>query len=87
MTIATGPHGRWPLDLLPSARRRERSLLCQATRFRERWAKTGMPVARKERLVTASASDLTQWLGREADEPVNLVAPEMDLSPDHRRQT
>lgn len=46
----------------------------------QRWAKTGMPVSRQGRFVTASPEDLNLWLGRESGgKPVHAVAPETDL--------
>jgi len=46
----------------------------------QRWAKTGMPVSRQRRFVTASLDDLNQWLGRESGgKPVHAAAPETDL--------
>ena len=46
----------------------------------QRWAKTGMPVSRQGRFVTASPDDLNQWLGRESGgKPVHAAAPETDL--------
>jgi hypothetical protein len=52
----------------------------------ERWAKSGMPVKRKGRHVTASSAELNAWLGREsAGEPVHIAAETTDLSADLKR--
>jgi hypothetical protein len=32
----------------------------------QRWAKSGMPVRRKRRYVTASSDELSAWLGKES---------------------
>lgn len=41
----------------------------------ERWAKSGMPLRREVRHVTASPAELNKWLGREsAGEPVHNSA-------------
>jgi hypothetical protein len=46
----------------------------------KRWSKTGMPVSRQGRFVTASPDALNLWLGRESGgKPVHAVAPETDL--------
>jgi hypothetical protein len=52
----------------------------------QRWAKTGMPVTREDRFVTASPNALNEWLGRESGgEPVHVVTPETDLSAELKR--
>jgi hypothetical protein len=52
----------------------------------ERWAKTGMPVTREGRFVTASFTALNEWLGRESGgEPVHVVTPQTDLSAELKR--
>jgi hypothetical protein len=52
----------------------------------ERWAKSGMPLRREGRHVTASPAELNKWLGREsAGEPVHISAETADLSADLRR--
>lgn len=52
----------------------------------ERWAKSGMPVKRNGRNVSASRAELNAWLGREvAGEPVHIAAETTDLSADLKR--
>ena len=53
--------------------------LGQPVAVAQRWAKDGMPVQRKGRAMTASADELSKWLGRESGvgEPVH-VAQEQD---------
>ena len=52
----------------------------------QRWAKTGMPVTREGRFVTATSTALNEWLGRESGgEPVQVVTPETDLSAELKR--
>jgi hypothetical protein len=59
--------------------------LGQPVSVAQRWSKTGMPVAREGRFVTASSEELTGWLGRESGEPVHVVTPETDLSAELKR--
>jgi hypothetical protein len=62
------------------------SFLGQTTSVAQRWAKTGMPVAREGRRVQASPGDLTRWLGREsAGEPVQIATETGDLSAELKR--
>lgn len=44
----------------------------------QRWAKSGMPVKREGRFMTASPEELSQYLGREAglDVPVHIASEE-----------
>jgi hypothetical protein len=52
----------------------------------ERWAKSGMPVKREGRHITASPSELNEWLGRESEgEPVHIATETPDLSADLKR--
>ncbi len=51
----------------------------------QRWAKTGMPVSRDQRSVTATAEELTKWLGRESGEPVHVAAEKADLFAELKR--
>jgi hypothetical protein len=52
----------------------------------ERWAKSGMPVKRNGRRVTALREELDTWLGREAlGAPVHIAAETTDLSADLKR--
>lgn len=52
----------------------------------QRWAKTGMPISRAGRSITASPADLNSWLGREAGgEPLHVATEQADLSVDMKR--
>lgn len=54
----------------------------------QHWAKSGMPVARQGRYVTASVEELSRWLGRESGtrEPVHIAgASDQDLLSDLKR--
>jgi hypothetical protein len=53
----------------------------------QRWARSGMPVKREGRFVTASPEELSRYLGREAglDVPVHIASEGMDLSADLKR--
>ena len=51
----------------------------------QRWATTGMPVARQGRFVVATPEELNNWLGRESGEPVHVVTNETDLSAELER--
>lgn len=62
--------------------------LGQPVNVAQRWAKSGMPTIRQGRFVTASAEELSRWLGRESGKamPVHISAEnEPDLSADLRR--
>lgn len=61
--------------------------LGQPVAVAQRWAKSGMPVAREGRFVTATTDELSQYLGREAGLTVPvLIAPgNTDLSADLKR--
>jgi hypothetical protein len=52
----------------------------------QRWAKTGMPVTREGRFVTASPEALNEWLGRESGTgPIHVATPQTDLSAELKR--
>src|SRR2546430_15968953 len=53
----------------------------------QRWARSGMPVKREGRFITASPEELSRYLGREAglDVPVHIASEGMDLSTDLKR--
>jgi hypothetical protein len=53
----------------------------------QRWARSGMPVRREGRFMTASPEELSRYLGREAglDVPVHIASEDMDLSADLKR--
>jgi hypothetical protein len=53
----------------------------------QRWARSGMPVKREGRFMTASPEELSRYLGREAglDVPVHIASEGMDLSADLKR--
>ena len=61
--------------------------LGQPVAVAQRWAKTGMPVAREGRFMTASTEELSRYMGREAglDVPVHIATQGMDLSADLNR--
>jgi hypothetical protein len=63
------------------------TFLGQPVAVAQRWAKSGMPVTREGRFVTASADELSQYLGREAglNLPVHIATGESDLSADLKR--
>ena len=53
----------------------------------QRWARSGMPVKREGRFMSASPEELSRYLGREAglDVPVHIATENMDLSADLKR--
>jgi hypothetical protein len=52
----------------------------------QRWAKTGMPVTRDGRFVTASPGALNEWLGRESGTgPIHVATRQTDLSAELKR--
>jgi hypothetical protein len=51
----------------------------------QRWAKTGMPVQRQGRYVTAVPGDLNEWLGHETGEPIHVATEKADLSSELKR--
>lgn len=44
--------------------------LGQPVAVAQRWAKSGMPVQRQERSMTANPNELSEWLGKEANTKV-----------------
>ena len=61
------------------------AFLGQPISVAQRWAKTGMPVSKQKRSVTATAEHLTRWLGRESGEPVHVAADTADLLAELKR--
>jgi len=61
--------------------------LGQPVAVAQRWARSGMPVVRGGRFMTASPEELSRYLGREAglDVPVHIASESMDLSADLKR--
>ena len=51
----------------------------------QRWATTGMPVARQGRFVVATPEELNKWLGKESGEPVHVATNDTDLSAELKR--
>src|SRR6266700_353719 len=53
----------------------------------QRWARSGMPVTRDGRFMTATPEELSRYLGREAglEVPVHIASENMDLSADLKR--
>ena len=51
----------------------------------QRWAKEGMPVERKRRVVEAQPNKLNLWLGRLSHEPVQIATETPDLSAELKR--
>jgi hypothetical protein len=61
------------------------AFLGQPVSVAQRWAKSGMPVARQGRFVTASGETLNKWLGRESGEPLHVATEKDDLSAELKR--
>ena len=60
--------------------------LGQPVSVAQRWAMTGMPVAREGRFVTAPPKALADWLGRDSSAgPVHVVTPQTDLLAELKR--
>ena len=60
--------------------------LGQPSSVAQRWAKSGMPVAREGRRVQASPDELNRWLvGESAGEPVQIATDSTDLGAELRR--
>ena len=61
--------------------------LGQPVAVAQRWAKSGMPITREGRFMTASTEELSRYMGREAglDVPVHIATEDMDLSADLKR--
>jgi len=52
----------------------------------QRWAKSGMPVTRQGRYVTAVPEELNRWLSRESGaQPIHIATVTPDLSGDLKR--
>jgi len=77
-----------PQDRVLTGWREIAEFLGQSQATVQRWAKSGMPVAKQGRYVTASAEELARWLGRESGtrKPVHIAAVgERDLLSDLKR--
>jgi hypothetical protein len=61
------------------------AFLGQPISVSQRWAKSGMPVYRQGRFVTASGEALSKWLGRESGEPVHVAKEQDDLAGELKR--
>jgi len=63
------------------------SFLGQPVAVAQRWARSGMPVAREGRFMYATREELSRYLGREAglDVPVHIATENIDLSADLKR--
>ena len=63
------------------------SLLGQPVAVAQRWARSGMPVAREGRFMYGTREELSRYLGREAglDVPVHIATENIDLSADLKR--
>src|ERR1700686_1685340 len=63
------------------------SFFGQPVAVAQRWARSGMPVAREGRFMYATREELSGYLGREAglDVPVHIATENMDLSADLKR--
>jgi hypothetical protein len=61
------------------------AFLRQPVSVAQRWTKSGMPVARQGRFVTASGEALNKCLGRESGEPIHVAKKEDDLSAELKR--
>jgi hypothetical protein len=59
--------------------------LGQPTSTAQRWAREGMPVERKGRMVEAQPESLNLWLARVSHEPVQIATETPDLSAELRR--
>ena len=61
--------------------------LGQPVAVAQRWARSGMPVTREGRFMSASREELSGYLGREAgqDVPVHIATENMDLSANPKR--
>jgi len=63
------------------------NFLGQPVAVAQRWARSGMPVAREGRSITASTEELSRYMAREAglDVPVHIATEDVDLSADLKR--
>ena len=59
--------------------------LGQPSSTAQRWAREGMPVEHRGRVVQAYPDKLNLWLGRETHEPVQIATETPDLSAELRR--
>ncbi|HZQ20308.1 MAG TPA: hypothetical protein VFA90_16470 [Terriglobales bacterium] len=61
--------------------------LGQPVAVAQRWARSGMPITREGRFMTASTEELSRYMGHETglDVPVHIAAEDMDLSADLKR--
>lgn len=61
--------------------------LGQPVAVAQRWARSGMPVSREGRFITATPEELSRYLGREAGlaVPVHVASQDMDMSADLKR--
>ncbi len=61
--------------------------LGQPVAVAQRWARSGLPVTREGRFMTASTEELSRYMGREAglDVPVHIATEDMDLSANLKR--
>jgi len=61
--------------------------LGQPVAVAQRWARSGMPITREGRFMTASTEELSRYMGREAglNVPVRIATEDMDLSADLKR--
>ncbi len=52
----------------------------------QHWGRSGMPVHRKGRYITATPAELNQWLAQESGgEPVQITTAETDLTAELKR--
>jgi hypothetical protein len=62
------------------------SFLGQPVNVAQLWAKSGMPIMRVGRSITATPADLNSWLAREAGgEPLHVATEQAHLSADLKR--
>jgi hypothetical protein len=61
------------------------NFLGQPVSVAQRWAKSGMPVAREGRRVHASIDELNHWMQRETSEPVQIASNATDLGAELKR--
>ena len=60
--------------------------LGQSEAVAQRWAKTGMPITKQGRFLTAKPEELNEWLGRElGGEPVQVATGQADLATELKR--
>jgi hypothetical protein len=61
------------------------AFLGQPVAVAQRWARSGMPVARRGRYIYSLREELNRWLGRESAEPVQIATEGTDLSAELKR--